>query len=114
MKLRTRKFVPLSRALWSLGERGESIVVGQAAMVIDRSGRRNMPTGAVGSPIGCRDCERRQGWSRGRSARCTEHRGGTTEWKMEERMQKNGGRKGENYEEITKKMKAKFLIERIC
>ena len=29
-------------------------------------------------------------------------------------MQKNGGRIGENYEEIMKKMKAKFLIERIC
>ena len=44
---------------------------------------------------------------------CTEHRGGTAEWKVEERMQKNGGRIGENYEEIKKKMKAEFLIERI-
>ena len=88
--------------------------MGQVAMATDRSGRRTMPTGAAGSPIGCRDCERRQGWSRGRSAHCTEHRGGTTEWKVEERMQKNGGRIGENYEEIMKKMKAKSLIERIC
>ena len=45
---------------------------------------------------------------------CTEHCGGTTEWKVEERMQKNGGWIGENYEEIKKRMKAKFLIERIC
>ena len=29
-------------------------------------------------------------------------------------MQKNGRRLGESYEEITKKIKAKFLIERIC
>ena len=29
-------------------------------------------------------------------------------------MQKNGGRIGERNEEITKKNKAKFLIERIC
>ena len=29
-------------------------------------------------------------------------------------MQKNDGRICENYEEIMKKMKAKFLIERIC
>ena len=36
------------------------------------------------------------------------------EWKEEERVQKNGGRIGERNEEITKKIKAKFLIERIC
>ena len=42
-----------------------------------------------------------------------EHRRGTAEWKEEEKMQKNGGRIGENYEAIPKKMKAKFL-ERIC
>ena len=83
-------------------------------MATDRSGRRIMPIGAAGSPIGCRDCERRQEWSRGQSAYCTEHRGGTMEWKVEERMQKNGGRIVENYEEIEKRMKAKFLIERIC
>ena len=29
-------------------------------------------------------------------------------------MQKNGGRIGENYEEIKKKMNTKFLTERIC
>ena len=29
-------------------------------------------------------------------------------------MRKNGGRIGERNEEITKKIKAKFLIERIC
>ena len=29
-------------------------------------------------------------------------------------MQKNGGRINENYEEIKKKTKTKFLIERIC
>ena len=40
-----------------LGERGESIDAGQVAMAIDRSSRRTMLTGGVGSPIGCRDCE---------------------------------------------------------
>ena len=83
-------------------------------MATDHSGRQTMPTGVAGSLIGCRDCERRQGWSRGRSAHYTEHRGGTTEWKIEEKMQKNGGRIGENYEEIKKRMRAKFLTERIC
>ena len=97
-----------------LGERGELIVAGQVAMATDRSGRRTIPTGTAGSLIGCRDCEWRQGWSRGRSTRCAQHRGEATEWKEEERVQKNGGRIGERNEEITKKIKAKFLIERIC
>ena len=33
-----------------------------------------------------------------------------TEWKVKERMQKNGGRIGEKYKEIIKRMRAKFLI----
>ena len=73
-----------------------------------------MPTGAAVSPIGYGDCARRQGWSRGWSTRCAQHRGEATEWKEEERVQKNGGRIGERNEEIMKKIKVKFLIERIC
>ena len=97
-----------------LGERGELIVAGQVVMATDRSGWRTIPTGTAGSPINCRDCARRQGWSRERSVRCTQHRGEATEWKEEERVRKNGGRIGERNGEITKKIKAKFLIERIC
>ena len=97
-----------------LGERGELIDAGQVVMATDRSGRRTMPTGTAGSPIDCQDCERRRGWSRGRSTCCAQHRGEATEWKEEERVRKNGGRIGERNEEITKKIKAKFLIERIC
>ena len=69
-----------------LGERGELIDAGQVVMATDRSGRRTIPTGMAGSPINCRDCARRQGWSRERSARCTQHRGEATEWKEEERV----------------------------
>ena len=36
------------------GERGELIVVGQVAMVTYHGGRRTMPTGDAGSPIGGR------------------------------------------------------------
>ena len=97
-----------------LGERAELIDVWQVVMATDRSGRRTMPTGMAGSPIGCRDCARRQGWSRGRSTCCGQHRGEATEWKEEERVRKNGGRIGERSEEITQKIKAKFLIEGIC
>ena len=96
------------------GERGASIVAGQVAMATGCSGQRTMPTCAAGSPIDCRDCKRRQGRSRGRSACCTERCRGTVEWKEEEKMWKNNGRICENHEEIAKKMKAKFLIERIC
>ena len=39
-------------ALSPLGERGELIVVGQVAMATDHGGRRTMPTGNAGSPIG--------------------------------------------------------------
>ena len=95
-------------------ERVESIDAGQVGMATVRSGRRAMPTGASGSPIGLSGLRARQGWSSGRSAHCTEHRRWTMEWQVEERMQKNGGRMGENYEEIKKKMKPEFLIERIC
>ena len=66
--------------------------MGQVVMAIDRSGWRTMPTGTAGSPTGCRGCARRQGWSRGRSTRCAQHRGEATEWKEEERVRKNGGR----------------------
>ena len=59
---------------------------GQVAMATVHSGWQTKPTGAVGSSIGCRDCERRQGWSHGRSTCCAEHYGGATEWKVEEKM----------------------------
>ena len=88
--------------------------MGQVAMATDRSGRRTKPIGGVGSLIGCQDCKRRKGQSRRRSACCKEHRGGTAKWKQEEKVWKNSGRICENYEENTKKMKTKFLIERIC
>ena len=41
-----------SDVLSPLGERGELIVVGQVAMATDHGGRRTMPTGNAGSPIG--------------------------------------------------------------
>ena len=37
-----------------LGRRGELIVAGQVAMATGRDGRRTMPTGGAGSPIGGR------------------------------------------------------------
>ena len=42
------------------------------------------------------------------------HHRGSAEWIKKENMEKNSGRIGERYEEIAKKMKAKFLPERIC
>ena len=46
-----------SDALDPRGERGELIVVGQVAMVTYHGGRRTMPTGDAGSPIGGRSSE---------------------------------------------------------
>ena len=55
----------------SLGARrtacGVGAQQGQVAMATDCSCQQTIPTGAAGSPIGCRDCEWRQGWSCGRS-----------------------------------------------
>ena len=47
------------------------------------------------------------------SAHCTGHWGGTAEWRKKEKMENNSGRLGKSYEEIAKKMKARFLIEKI-